>query len=279
MSRETNVEIFEDTQKFYSHNPKLKSSIDTTIKYTQIISETDNILCENTNVFNTEIVITKDRTFKAGQQLLKEGYNSVCVHNFASATNPGGGVVKGSSAQEECLCRCSTLYPTLNTKECMQKFYYPHRKQNAIHNGDCIYTPNITVFKSDVTYPELMAESDWYNVNVITCAAPNLRDNPNNKWNTDENATKVTLTQKELYEIHKFRLQRIIDIAYANNNECLVIGAFGCGAFRNEPSIVARAMKDTLAQNKGKFKKIVLAIYCSPKDTTNYEVFKRIFGL
>lgn len=72
------------------------------------------------------------------------------VHNFASATNPGGGVTRGSSAQEECLCRCSGLYFSLNTKPMWDGFYNPHRNtHNPIHNDDIIYTPGVVVFKKD----------------------------------------------------------------------------------------------------------------------------------
>ena len=97
-------------------------------------------------------------------------------------------------------------------------------------------------------------------------------------WNKNESRQVISLTQKELYEIHRLRLQRIIDIAYQEKNECLVIGAFGCGAFKNDPNIVARAMKDTILDNMGKFKKIVIAVYCSPRDEQNYNIFKRIFS-
>lgn len=81
----------------------------------------------------------------------------VCIHNFASAANPGGGVVKGSSAQEEAICRCSTLYPNLKEESLWKQFYAPHRRQqNPLHNDDCIYTPGVIAFKSDTAYPKLL---------------------------------------------------------------------------------------------------------------------------
>lgn len=77
----------------------------------------------------------------------------MCVLNFASATNPGGGVVKGSSAQEEAICRCSTLYPNLKAERAWEKFYAPHRRaRDPLHNDDCIYTPGVMVFKADTDY-------------------------------------------------------------------------------------------------------------------------------
>ncbi|MGN1247548.1 MAG: TIGR02452 family protein, partial [Paludibacteraceae bacterium] len=108
----------------------------------------------------------------------------VCVLNFASATNPGGGVENGASAQEECICRCSTLYPCLTAPAMSDGFYKPHRlSKNPLHNDDIIYTPDVLVLKDDDYHmlPKPFA------VDVITCAAPNLRSVPANQDNADGN--------------------------------------------------------------------------------------------
>ncbi len=103
---------------------------------------------------------------------MREG-KKTCILNFASATNPGGGVTRGSSAQEECICRSSTLYPCLNTGALWNRFYGPHRKAgNPLYNDDCVYTPDVCVFREDTAIPELLQEEHWWNVNVLTCAAP-----------------------------------------------------------------------------------------------------------
>ena len=278
MSRELNVKVFEDTVKQYKTNERLKESVYNTRKETKVYLESQSLCCVERDLCDTKIIVSKDRSFEAARKLSQEGYKNICVHNFAFATNPGGGVTKGSSAQEESLCRVSTLYDSLVQPMCMEKFYYPHREQSAIHNADCIYTPNVIVFKTDTGNPILMKEEDWYNVNVITCAAPNLRQNTQNRFNCNEVKTSVKITDKELLSIHKTRLQRILDIAYANSNDCVVLGAFGCGAFQNNPNIVARATKEILKENEGKFKKVIIAVYCNPSDETNYNVFKRSLG-
>lgn len=200
----------------------------------------------------------------------------VAVHNFASATNPGGGVVKGSTAQEECLCRCSTLYSMLNTKEMWNGFYAPHRNAaDPIHNDDIIYTPGVVVFKTDTAAPVAMPETQWYEVDVITCAAPNLRDNPSNTYNKSDGTKKVKISDKDLLELHEKRLRRILDVAVANADEVVILGAFGCGAFQNKPEIVARAAANVINDYLYMFKNIEFAVYCSPKDSRNYDAFKR----
>ena len=154
--------------------------------------------------------VSKKRTFEAAS---KYKGNKVAVHNFASASNPGDGVVKGASAQEECLCRCSGLYFCLNTPEMWTGFYTPHRNaHDPIHNDDIIYTPDIVVFKTDERIPKLMSENDWYKVNVITCAAPNLRACPVNSYNTGDGNKAAVMKDKDLLALHEKRLRRILDV-------------------------------------------------------------------
>lgn len=98
--------------------------------------------------------MSKKRTLEAAAAYAEK---QVCILNFASATNPGGGVTKGSSAQEEAICRCSTLYPNLKESWVWNKFYGPNRRQqDPLHKDDCIYTPGVLVFKSDTSYPKLL---------------------------------------------------------------------------------------------------------------------------
>ena len=59
------------------------------------------------------LTVSKKRTLEAAS--CYKGMKTA-VLNFASAVNPGGGVTKGASAQEEALCRCSSLYFNLNER-------------------------------------------------------------------------------------------------------------------------------------------------------------------
>lgn len=283
MGRVDNLSVFRDTENLVKNNTKLNGAckystanqllIPEYMQVHDIIQETEN---GESHSVDATIVVSKKRTFEAASAY--EGMK-VCVHNFASATNPGGGVTKGSSAQEECLCRCSTLYFNLNTSDMWGGFYSPHRAmQDPIHNDDCIYTPDVVVFKSDTEVPKLLNEKEWYKVNVVTCAAPNLRLMPSNAMNAGDGVKQAKLTDPELYDIHVKRLSRIMDIAIATGNEVVILGAFGCGAFENNPEVVAQASKTIVEKYKSKFKVIEFAIYCSPKDERNYTIFNHVIN-
>lgn len=278
MGREENIAVFEDTERLCSENRRLKESIAKSIAQQKLVLEGDTIPAVDKHIYAepTRIVVSKKRSFEAASEYKGQ---KVCVHNFASASNPGGGVTRGANAQEECLCRCSSLYFCLNTQDMWNNFYKPHRHaQNPLHNDDIIYTPDVTVFKTDTAYPKLMLEKDWYEVNVITCAAPNLRPRPSNVYNSGDGNNAVKITDKELQEIHEKRLRRILDVAVMDGNEVVILGAFGCGAFANKPEVVARAAKKVVAEYGYAFKVIEFAVYCSPRDERNYWVFERMLG-
>ena len=79
-------------------------------------------------------------------------------------------------------------------------------------------------------------------------------------------------------EIHKKRLTRILDVAALNGAEVVILGAFGCGAYQNKPEVVARAAKEVIVDYLHAFKTIEFAVYCPPRDDTNFKVFKRVLG-
>lgn len=259
------IEIFEDTMKQCKTNPALISAVKNSIKGTVLYKQGETPVIQEKNG-ECKITVTQERTFEAVKNL-KNDYQGakIGVLNFASARNVGGGVVRGAEAQEECLCRCSTLYPCLDTEYLFENYYQMHRNLKELTYTDaCIYTPDITVIKTDTKYPENMPENEWYNVDVLTCPAPNV--------------STIRISDMELLKIHRRRGRHIISIAVENNIDVLVLGAFGCGAFRNNPELVAKAYKEIIPQFTGYFKEIRFAVYCSPRNTRNYEVFRRIIS-
>ena len=111
---------------------------------------------------------------------------------------------------------------------------------------------------------------EWYNVDVITCAAPNLREKPGNIHNPGDGDKCVKISDKKLLEIQEKRLRRILDVAVAEGEEAVILGAFGCGAF------VALAARNAIKDYLNAFKVIEFAVYCSPRDDRNYKTFDRV---
>ena len=272
--RENSIRVFEDTLYRINQDDSLKENTFISIKGQKLIKEND-VVSYNAKKYNTpcKIYVTTNRTMEAAADY----YGSkIAVLNFASATTPGGGVRKGSSAQEEALCRVSNLYLCLTDKKLWESFYQKNRDaKNNIHTDDIIYTPDVMVIKND-DYKTLQ-ESDYFRVDVITCAAPNLREVPANSFNRDE-GEPIQLSDEELYKVHYKRAIKIMEIACANNVEVLILGAFGCGAFRNNPNVVAKAYKDAVEHFRHAFKEIEFAVYCPPKDPTNYNEFRAAFN-
>ena len=280
MSREDNVKVFEHTEKMCKTNGILRSSVESSKKKQKIILESENFYADIDHPYKerAEVFVSDKRSFEAALVYAEKGLK-VCVHNFASATNPGGGVAKGSNAQEEGLCRISTLYPCLADKKLWNAFYMPHRQmRNPLNNGDCIYTPDVVIFKSDDGKYNLLPQENWNQVNVITLAAPNLRTLPSNDYNPHNGDKVIAIDNDELLAIHEKRMRRFMEIAKAEGNEVVILGAFGCGAFMNNPNVVVKAMKNISEEYKYDFKVIEFAVYCRPDHRENYEIFKKIIG-
>lgn len=262
MNKQERIQIFEDTYQKCMNHSKLKFSINETKKQTKLYKENEQIKIEFLKLKGKVSVINE------GSFTSCKNYDNLVVLNFASATNPGGGVKNGSSAQEESLCRCSTLYLCLNTKQLKKEFYDNHKflfknETYRIYNDDIIYTPNIKIFKNDKNPKILLNENDWITTNVITCAAP-------------RNIPKIN--DKELFEIFKKRIRKIFEVAIINHNTNIVLGAWGCGAFQNPPYLVAKAFKEVLNEGYREcFDNIIFSILKSSNEE-NYKVFERMFS-
>ena len=272
------MEVFEDTQRFYTQDAVLKAAVNHSRDNTKLYEADEYADFPVDNASRSgKIRVTNHKTFEAAMELRKEFPDAkIAVLNFASATTPGGGVKNGSSAQEESLCRCSTLYATLNTKQMWQGYYDVNRAMHdVLHTDACIYSPDIVICKTDESIPKRMKADDFITVDVISCAAPNLRNEPANIHNP-ETGKYVNIEPEKLYNIHLSRAKHILHIAATNGADIIVLGAFGCGAFQNAPNIVAKAYRDALKEYAHRFDMIEFAIYCRDYETDNYDAFRRI---
>lgn len=309
------IEVFEDTQRFYSEDTQLAAAVKKSRAATVLYEADDypplpvlgtverlRIIADDPNGALSaqgaaaeaiarieagkpndpvdhmqQIRVTKHKTFEAAMALHKEFPDKkIAVLNFASATRPGGGVKTGSRAQEESLCRCSTLFPTLDRRWLWEKYYDVNRAAHDVRHTDaCIYSPEIVICKTDDSLPVRMKPEDFVTVNVISCAAPNLRSEPSN-WHNRETGQALRMPEKDLFSLHVRRARHIMHVAAANQDDILVLGAFGCGAFANDPEIVAKAYHAALAEYRARFDVIEFAIYCRAYETSNFDAFNRI---
>ena len=277
--RKALAEVFIDTQLFFLENEQLKEAIRYSKENTVFYPEGEELYLPDKKREAGEIAVTQSKTFEAAMQWKKaHSKDRVAVLNFASAVNPGGGVKGGSSAQEESLCRCSTLYPTLDQQFLWDAYYNKNRMaKNVLHTDDCIWSPDIIICKTDEDIPQRIEPMGWEKVDVISCAAPNLRQQPDNYFNP-EGGVAVRLSTEDLIQLHIKRAMRILCVAASNGVEVLILGAFGCGAFENDPWAVATAYRSVLPEYRHYFKRIEFAIYCRRYETKNYEAFKQILS-
>lgn len=153
-------------------------------------------------------------------------------------------------------------------------FYKPHRDNgNALHNDDCIYTPDVCIFKSNTDFPELISETSWWNVNILTCAASKIREKNCDiiVFGDRNHPKKITLYEFE--QLLTIRIRRIFEIAALNGNDVLVLGAFGCGAFKNPPKVVAKVFNAVMQDYICYFDEIDYAVFHTEKEINKYNAF------
>jgi len=209
------------------------------------------------------ISVTQETTLTAARRLCMENPDlKISVLNFASARNPGGGFLKGALAQEESLARSSGLYPCISQFD--EMYSTNKRNKSLLYSHYMIYSPRVPVIRDDMSL-ELIRP---YYLDFISAPAVNGKE----VLKRDENA--VELISKTMRE----RIHRILSIAAMYDADILVLGAWGCGVFGNDPEDVAQYFYDELQNFNGVFKEIVFAIYVNRKnDENNYVAFENKF--
>ena len=272
------IEVFKDTMAWIGADADLAASVDAAKKNTQVFYEDDYPAFDAVGTGEMVVAVSGDRSFQAAMRLKREHPDAkVAVMNFANAFHAGGGVTEGASAQEECLCRTSTLYPIL-TDDYLQETYYKHHDDldSPKATDSLIYTEGVVICKTDEDLPKRMPKEDWVTVDVITIAAPDLRERSNVFFSLVNGGARMS--DAELFGCHVKRAIHMLTCAAAKGADMLVLGAFGCGAFQNNPEVVARAFKTALQEFPKVFRRVEFAVYCPPGGSRNYEVFKRVLG-
>lgn len=215
----------------------------------------------------SSIDVTDETTLSAAHRLyFLQKYNRIMCLNFASAKNPGGGFLGGSHAQEESLARSSGLYRSLiqNTE------YYEFNRKNktTLYSDHMIFSPKVPVFRDDKG--QLLDKH--YLVSFITAPAVNAGAV---RRNEPSNVHKIVPTMA-------VRAEKVLLLAAYQNCDALVLGAWGCGVFQNNPKDVIDIWFDLIYRNNiftNRFAKIVFAVPKSPKKTGSaLSLFKERFN-
>ncbi|GHI03406.1 hypothetical protein AQI88_00655 [Streptomyces cellostaticus] len=206
--------------------------------------------------------VTGESSLQAARRLADA---PVAVLNFASARNPGGGYLNGAQAQEEALCRASALYTCLLEA---REFYDHHRAhRDPFYTDRVVHTPAVPVFRDD--RGRLLPEP--YRAGFLTAAAPNA------------GVVRRTAPERtgELPAALAVRAERVLETAAAHGYRRLVLGAWGCGVFQNDPAQVAGAFRALLGPD-GRFARtfahVVFGILDRTPGATVRDAFVRAFA-
>ncbi|MFC8536552.1 TIGR02452 family protein [Streptomyces sp. NPDC057249] len=211
------------------------------------------------------IEVTGESSLRAAARMTRERPGEVAVLNYASARNPGGGYLNGAQAQEEALCRGSALYATLLRAP---GFYAHHRaERSAFYTDRVVHSPGVPVFRDD--RGRLLDAP--YTAGFLTSPAPNAGVI---RARTPQEAPRVPAALAA-------RAERVLEVATVCGYRRLVLGAWGCGVFRNDPAEVAGAFRALLTGEgrfAGHFEQVVFGILGRDDDSPTRVVFDRVFA-
>ncbi len=229
-------------QGYYEYEGKridIQSDMDASIRSSVLITPTQGAELLEKYSRNDNSGIPDERvenlsTVDAIRKLAKEGRSSIGVLNFASAKNPGGGFINGAMAQEESLAASGTLYRTLTAHE---EYYRSNRAQTSMMYTDhAIYSPDVTFFRSG----NFRLVETPVKASVLTLPAVNMG--------------QVRLKGEDTAEaarVMRRRMALALAVFAEKGAKDLVLGAYGCGVFRNDPHQIAAWWQELLAEGMG----------------------------
>jgi uncharacterized protein (TIGR02452 family) len=211
----------------------------------------------------TVFEVANETTLSAARRVTaRVGADRTAALNFASAKHPGGGFLSGAQAQEESLTRASALYASL----LRHRGYYEANQHcgTLLYTNHLIVSPHVPVFRDD---DDTLLEEPWQ-VTIITSPAPN--------------AGAIADTEPEslaaVEPTFRRRIEMVLSGALAFNQEAIVLGAWGCGVFRNDPALVARLFGEFLLANgpfSNAFSHVIFAVLDRRGDTI--APFRQVF--
>ncbi|KAJ5637852.1 hypothetical protein N7490_007731 [Penicillium lividum] len=254
-------DMAEETQSLIPNIINTTKAHPRSILYNELLPRTHS----DPNASKPKVTVCDQDSFTAAKEILERIPSArVGVLNMASEKDPGGGWLKGSLAQEEALCLRSTLITTL------YKHYYPLSEFGAI------WSPEVAVFRDEVnSWCRVYEDSKIFIVGVVSVAA--LRC--------------PRLTEDKRYFAHpgdirvvKDKMRQALRVLVKNDITHGVLGALGCGAFKNPTRETARIYKEVLNEPewKGAFEELVFAVLDTDSNPRrgegNHSIFKNVFS-
>jgi uncharacterized protein (TIGR02452 family) len=224
------------------------------------------ILASKPQFSTTEFELYNETTLTGIERTTKtQKFEKIGVLNFASAKNAGGGFLNGSQAQEESLARSSALYKSL--LKCREYYEFHRSHTSLLYSDRIIYSPNCPVLKNDAG----ILFDRPYSVDFITSPAPNAGAIEKNQ---PQDMDKIE-------ETLRIRGSKILSLATYNGCDALILGAWGCGVFRNNPATIAQMFANFLLPDGrfwGRFKSVVFSVLDITKQQNIFAEFEKHFA-
>lgn len=253
----------------------LSAAMDFAVKNSQLIApemereleeKLQEVLSETGQKPKSVIEVTDETTLAAARRLVQqESFPKVACLNFASAVNPGGGFLDGSSAQEESIARATGLYPCIAQFSVM--YETNRRYRSALYTDFMIYSPQVPVFRDD---RDQLLEQPFF-VSIITAPAVNAGIVKSREPHNIPRIEEVMVT----------RIGKILAAAAVYRHDALVLGAYGCGVFQNNPTDVAGYFARFLGPGgrfENVFRRVTFAVPEKGRSKRNHHVFKEVLS-
>lgn len=192
--------------------------------------------------------------------------DKICLLNFADYKCPGGTFIVRDipPAQEEAICYCTNLYQEISKYSA--SWYAPHQKalNKGLYANESILSKNISVVASAPGV--LLPKEECFQIDVLTCAAPNLNYLSRNG---QKNCSEAIEAQKD-------RVRYVMELLCGEQYDAVILGAFGCGVFHCNPDIISTAFAEFLKQHRQQMGEVIFAI---PNETSvNFTSFVKNFN-
>jgi uncharacterized protein (TIGR02452 family) len=231
-----------------------------------LASMRDRVLAHPAAFAATSFEVANETSLQGSARLAASDADSrIGVLNFASARNPGGGFLAGAQAQEESLARSSGLYHSL--LKCQSYYHYHRVHRSGLYSDRMIYSPHCPVFRRD---DGMLLEQPYF-VDFVTAPAPNAGAVRQNQPSLDA----------QIEGVLRERAAKLLGLAAHHRCDVLVLGAWGCGVFRNDPAMVAGIFRELLGPGGlywRRFRKVVFAVLDTSGSQGTYQAFLERFA-